>query len=85
MLFRSVHGDTDIVPWDIGAFASHTTYMVGRAAQMAASQVRQQVLERAAERLEVAVEDLEARLGVIAVRGVPAKCRPVTVKKRECS
>lgn len=68
-----VHGDTDIVPWDIGAFASHTTYMVGRAAQMAASQVRQQVLERAAERLEVAVEDLEARLGVIAVRGVPAK------------
>ncbi|HZT63164.1 MAG TPA: molybdopterin cofactor-binding domain-containing protein, partial [Burkholderiales bacterium] len=22
-----VHGDTDVVPWDIGAFASHTTYM----------------------------------------------------------
>ena len=21
-----VHGDTDVVPWDIGAFASHTTY-----------------------------------------------------------
>ena len=39
-----VHGDTDIVPWDIGAFASHTTYWVGRAAQMAASQVKQQVL-----------------------------------------
>jgi xanthine dehydrogenase molybdenum-binding subunit len=74
-----VHGDTDIVPWDIGAFASHTTYMVGRAAQMAASQVRQQVLERAAERLEVAVEDLEARLGVIAVRGVPAK--QITVRE----
>jgi len=74
-----VHGDTDIVPWDIGAFASHTTYMVGRAAQMAASQVKQQVLERAAERLEVAVEDLEARLGVIAVRGVPAK--QITVRE----
>ena len=27
---RVVHGDTDVVPWDIGAFASHTTFC-GRA------------------------------------------------------
>src|SRR5437762_1285081 len=47
-----VHGDTDVVPWDIGAFASHTTYMGGRAAQMAAAEVRKQLLERAAESLE---------------------------------
>jgi xanthine dehydrogenase molybdenum-binding subunit len=43
-----VHGDTDVVPWDIGAFASHTTYMGGRAAQMAAAKVKEQFLERAA-------------------------------------
>ena len=64
-----VHGDTDVVPWDIGAFASHTTYMGGRAAQMAAAQVKQQVLARASERLEAAPADLEIRQGVIRVKG----------------
>lgn len=64
-----VHGDTDVVPWDIGAFASHTTYMGGRAAQMAAAEVRKQMLALAAEELECAVEDLEVRQGVISVKG----------------
>jgi xanthine dehydrogenase molybdenum-binding subunit len=64
-----VHGDTDVVPWDIGAFASHTTYMGGRAAQMAAAQVKRELLERAADELEAAAADLEVRQGVIAVRG----------------
>jgi xanthine dehydrogenase molybdenum-binding subunit len=64
-----VHGDTDVVPWDIGAFASHTTYMGGRAAQMAAAEVKKQVLARAAERLEAAATDLEIRQGVITVKG----------------
>ncbi|HVL36825.1 MAG TPA: molybdopterin cofactor-binding domain-containing protein, partial [Burkholderiales bacterium] len=64
-----VHGDTDVVPWDIGAFASHTTYMGGRAAQMAAADVKKQVLAIAAERLEAAAADLEVRAGVISVKG----------------
>jgi xanthine dehydrogenase molybdenum-binding subunit len=64
-----VHGDTDVVPWDIGAFASHTTYMGGRAAQMAAAEVKRQLLARAAEMLEAAPIDLELKLGVIAVKG----------------
>ena len=64
-----VHGDTDVVPWDIGAFASHTTYMGGRAAQMAAAEVRKQVLGLAAEGLEAAPGDLEIRSGKIAVKG----------------
>jgi xanthine dehydrogenase molybdenum-binding subunit len=64
-----VHGDTDVVPWDIGAFASHTTYMGGRAAQMAAAEVRTQLLERAAEALEAAPGDLEIRQGIISVTG----------------
>ena len=63
-----VHGDTDVVPWDIGAFASHTTYMGGRSAQMAAAQVKQQVLARASERLEAAPADLEIRQGVIGLK-----------------
>ncbi len=68
-----VHGDTDIVPWDIGGFASHTTYMGGRAAQIAAAEAKKQLLERAGERLEVAPSDLEIRNGVVSVRGVPGK------------
>jgi xanthine dehydrogenase molybdenum-binding subunit len=64
-----VHGDTDVVPWDIGAFASHTTYMGGRAAQMAAEQVKKQLLERAADELEASASDLEVRSGMISVKG----------------
>lgn len=66
-----VHGDTDVVPWDIGAFASHTTFMAGRACQMAAAQVKAKVLARAADRLEVSAADLEVQDGIITVKGVP--------------
>jgi xanthine dehydrogenase molybdenum-binding subunit len=64
-----VHGDTDVVPWDIGAFASHTTYMGGRAAQMAAADVKQMVLKLAAEKLEAAPGDLEVSGSMISVKG----------------
>jgi xanthine dehydrogenase molybdenum-binding subunit len=63
-----VHGDTDVVPWDIGAFASHTTFMVGRAAQMAAAEVKKQVLQRAAGQMGADVEDLEIKGGEIRFR-----------------
>ena len=64
-----VHGDTGVTPWDIGAFASHTTYLGGRAAQMAAGDVKRQLLEHAAGKLEAAASDLEIEQGVIRVRG----------------
>lgn len=64
-----VHGDTDVVPWDIGAFASHTTYMVGRAAQMAAGEIRTQLLARAAKQMEAETDALDIADGVISVRG----------------
>ncbi len=75
-----VHGDTDIVPWDIGAFASHTTYMVGTAAKMAAAEVKEKLLKRAADQLEVSPADLEIARGLIQVRGVPGHGMTV----REC-
>jgi xanthine dehydrogenase molybdenum-binding subunit len=64
-----VHGDTDVVPWDIGAFASHTTYMGGRAAQMAAAEVKKQMFAIAAEALEASTQDLEVRQGIVGVKG----------------
>jgi xanthine dehydrogenase molybdenum-binding subunit len=72
-----VHGDTDVVPWDIGAFASHTTYMGGRAAQMAAEKVKAELLERAAELLEAPAADLVVAGGRIAVAGSD---RSITVR-----
>lgn len=62
-----VQGDTDIVPWDIGAFASHTTYLGGRAAQLAAADVRRQVLEHAAPMLKAEPENLAIRDGFVVV------------------
>jgi xanthine dehydrogenase molybdenum-binding subunit len=70
-----VHGDTDVVPWDIGAFASHTTYMGGRAAQMAAAEVKKQMLALAAEALETSPADLEVRQGFITVKGSDRRIR----------
>ncbi|MGH8797940.1 MAG: xanthine dehydrogenase family protein molybdopterin-binding subunit, partial [Caldimonas sp.] len=72
-----MHGDTNVVPWDIGAFASHTTYMGGRAAQMAATEVKKQLLERAAAQLEAAAGDLVVSAGVIRVAGTD---RSISVK-----
>ncbi|WP_340528664.1 xanthine dehydrogenase family protein molybdopterin-binding subunit [Cupriavidus necator] len=63
-----VHGDTDVVPWDIGAFASHTTYMVGKAEQMAAGEIKRQLFDRAAKLMECEPEALTLTAGVIAVR-----------------
>lgn len=72
-----VHGDTDVVPWDIGAFASHTTYMGGMAAKLAAAEVKRQFLERAAGKLEAAATDLEVRGGIVRVAGTD---RAMTVR-----
>lgn len=66
-----VHGDTDVVPWDIGAFASHTTYLVGTAAKMAAADLRQRVLVRAAEKLQAKPGHLDLVDGVISVQDRP--------------
>jgi xanthine dehydrogenase molybdenum-binding subunit len=72
-----VHGDTDVVPWDIGAFASHTTYMGGMAAKLAAAEAKRQLLGRAADKLEAAAGDLEVRGGVVRVAGTD---RAITVR-----
>ena len=68
-----VHGDTDVVPWDIGAFASHTTYLVGTAAKTAAAELRQRVLARAAGLLQEDPAHLEMVDGIITVRDKPGQ------------
>jgi putative selenate reductase molybdopterin-binding subunit len=45
--------DTDMTPFDVGAYASSTTYVSGMAVRRAADEVRRQITERAALMLDV--------------------------------
>jgi CO/xanthine dehydrogenase Mo-binding subunit len=63
--------DTDSGPWDMGSSGSQTTFNNGRAVIAAATEVREQLLDLAAERLEVSRADLEIGQGVVRVIGAP--------------
>jgi putative selenate reductase molybdopterin-binding subunit len=51
--------DTDMTPFDTGAYASSTTYISGMAVKRAAEQVRDQIIERAAIVLEIDGDGIE--------------------------
>jgi len=55
--------DTDFTPFDVGAYASSTTYVSGMAVQRAAEQVSGQIRAVAAPLLEADPEELELRGG----------------------
>jgi putative selenate reductase molybdopterin-binding subunit len=57
--------DTDVTPFDVGAYASSTTYLSGMAAKKAAAGVRRQILEVAARMTSTPVEDLSIEDGRI--------------------
>ena len=48
--------DTDFTPFDVGAYASSTTYISGGAVKKAAEKVRKQITERAALMLDTSTE-----------------------------
>lgn len=67
-----VGGDTDAVPFDIGAYASRTTFVGGGAVLRAATDLRQQLLTLAAERLGRPASTLALRNGnVVNLEGEP--------------
>jgi len=65
--------DTDVTPYDKSTSSSRTTFHMGHAAQQAAREVKNQLLDIAAKKLEARVEDLEVRDAAVSVRGVPGK------------
>ena len=69
--------DTDLTTFCLGAFASRLTYVSGNAVKNAAANVKQQLLEQAAEMLEANPQDLICRDARIFVRG--AEMKSVTV------
>jgi CO/xanthine dehydrogenase Mo-binding subunit len=71
--FSILYQDTAAAPYDAGSSGSQTTMNNGRAVVEAAGEVREQLLDMAAKRLEVAREDLELADGQVRVVGSPAK------------
>ena len=65
--------DTDMTPYDKSTSSSRTTFHMGQAAQKAAREIRNQLLEITARTLEARVEDLELKDATVCVRGVPEK------------
>lgn len=70
---RLVTGDTQEFHWGCGTFASRGAVVAGNAIHASAVKVREKILDRASELLEVAPEDLELADGKVSVRGAPAK------------
>lgn len=53
--------DTDMTPFDVGAYASSTTFISGGSAKKAAEIVRKQIIERAAKMLNTSTEGMYLR------------------------
>lgn len=77
--FEEVHvtqNDTEITPIDPGTYGSRVTFTSGNAARVAAADVRRQVFEFVAEKLEVDPRDLEIGEHKVFVRGSPDRGMP---------
>ena len=69
--FSILYQDTDAGPWDAGSCGSQTTFNNGRAVIAAAVEVREQLIDLAADELEAAQQDLELVEGHVRVKGSP--------------
>jgi CO/xanthine dehydrogenase Mo-binding subunit len=75
--FTILYQDTAAANWDMGSCGSQTTFNSGRAVLAAAAEVREQLLDAAADQLEADRDDLELAEGSVRVKGSPE--RSVTV------
>ncbi len=66
-------GDTRNTGWDVGAYASKTTYLAGNAVKRAAEMAKEKIVHEAAKILAVAPEKLECKHKRIYARDDPAK------------
>ena len=66
--FIVTSSDTDHTPFDVGAYASSTTYLSGQAVLKCAEKIKQQILKVASEILEKGTKDLEVINGKVAIK-----------------
>lgn len=69
--------DTDVVPWDVGAHASRTTFVAGNSALRAAGKIKEVLLELASEELGVDAADIILRNRQAFAKGDPEKSVPI--------
>lgn len=77
---RIVQGDSDIAPFDWGAFSQRGTFMTGNAVKAAADDARRQLADVAATELDAPPEELVFRAGTISVAAAPER----SMTFREC-
>ena len=78
-----VTGDTDVTMFDLGSYASRSTYVIGNAVLMAARQAKGQLLERAAEMLGIQPTELETKDREVYVRANPEKSISISKVARD--
>lgn len=66
-------GDTAMLRYGVGTFASRTTILAGSATLEAARKLRERVLEVSSEMLEIDPGDLVVEHGAVHARGAPAR------------
>jgi CO/xanthine dehydrogenase Mo-binding subunit len=66
---KIVFADTSITPFDMGTISSRITYHNGNALRLACKNAKQKLFEVVSKRMNVPVEDLELKKGVIIIRG----------------
>ncbi|MFQ5875267.1 MAG: xanthine dehydrogenase family protein molybdopterin-binding subunit, partial [Dehalococcoidia bacterium] len=74
---KVVNADTEICPPDPGSHSMTTTFVSGRACQLAARDAKGQLLEVVAQKLECRPEDLVMRGKMIYVKGSPDRSLPI--------
>jgi aerobic carbon-monoxide dehydrogenase large subunit len=70
-LIRVRHGDTALIPYGGGSYASRTAVLAGNAVHAAATAVRQKAIRAAARKLEIAEQDLTFADGQVHLTGAP--------------
>src|SRR5690606_36656349 len=68
---RVIHGQTDLIPYGIGAHAARATVMTGSAVNLTAMTLRAKALKTAAEMLQTPAASLDSAGGVVYVAGNP--------------
>jgi carbon-monoxide dehydrogenase large subunit len=66
---RVIHGQTDRIPYGIGAHASRATVLTGNAVHVTAQKLRERVLSFASEMLQTPVASLSIKDGVVTTDG----------------
>jgi putative selenate reductase molybdopterin-binding subunit len=68
-----ITSDSETIPADFGTYGSRVTTLAGNAVKDACAQVREQLLNVAAEGLEASTEELELGGGKVSVKGDPER------------